>query len=215
MNLKNHNSKNRYVSYSEVSCFYERGAEEYYKRYILGISEKPSEPMIFGLIVHSILNDKNYNWKEEIKKLTKKPQDNYIRVIEKIISSVPTCEKSELKLFADTELGFSLFAGIDGYNENEVLTEYKTGASIWEQSKVDETEQITHYLLTWKYAGNQELPFRLISISSANGKYKEFKTHRTKEQLDNWEKKLIQFRDELIKLDWWTKKAHFVDRITL
>ena len=211
----NHNQKNRYVSYSEVYCFYEKGQDEYYKSYILGIREPSSEPMLFGSIVHAVLADKNYNWKEEIKKLTKKPQDNYIRVIEKIISSVPTCEKSELKLFADTELGFSLFAGIDGYNENEVLTEYKTGASIWGQSKVDETEQITHYLLTWKYAGNQELPFRLISISSANGKYKEFRTYRTKEQIETYKQKLIQFKKDLEKLNFWGHKAQFKNRIQL
>ncbi len=210
-----HDNKKRYISYSEQACYFERGQEEYYNRYILGISEPQSEPMIFGCIVHAILNDKNYNWKEEIKKLNKKPQDSYIRVINKIIREVPVCDKGELKLFTDTPNGFSLFAGIDGVNNNEILTEYKTGASLWDQKRVDETEQITHYLLSWKYANNPELPYRLISISSNNGKHIEFRTHRTKQQIDDYEKKLISFKNELIKLNWWDKKSSFANRIQL
>jgi len=208
-------TKRRYVSFSEVNCFYEQGKDAYWQAYILGIREPANENMIFGSIVHAILENKNYNWREEIKKLTKKPQDTYIRIIEKIIKEVPVSKKGELKLFAHTDLGFSLFAGIDGLNENEILTEYKTGASLWDQQRVDENEQITHYLLAWQYAGNNELPYRLISISSANGKFKEMRTHRTKEQLEDYKNKLIRFKDELIKLSWWTKKCSFNSRIQL
>ena len=38
---------------------------------------------------------------------------------------------------------FQLYAGIDG-QENGVLIEYKTGASMWTQEMADESEQITH-----------------------------------------------------------------------
>ena len=208
-------TKNRYISYSEVACFYEKGKDAYFTQYVLGIGEKPSEPMMFGSIVHAVLESKDYNWREEIKKLTGKPQETYIRIIEKIIKSVPTCEKSELKLFADTDMGFSLYAGIDGHNENELLREYKTGASLWTQEMVDQTEQITHYSLAWKYAGNPELPYELVSISSANGKHKVFRTHRTKEQLEAYKNKLVQFKKDLEELKWWDKKVKMENRIRL
>jgi len=203
----------RYISYSEYWTFYNKGKAEYYKNYILGIREKPSEPQIFGTIVHAILADPDYDWQTEIKKLTKYPQDTYKRIIEKILKSVPTCEEREVSVFADCE-EFSLYAGIDGVDD-DMLTEYKTGQKYWTQEEVNEHEQITHYLLTWEKDGRPDLPFRLISINSRTGNFIEFRTHRTKKQLEEYYKKLLNFKEELIKLGWWDKKCKFNDRIQL
>ncbi len=210
----------RYISYSEFSCFYEYGKEEYFKRYILGIQEPPTEPLIFGSIVHSVLSDDNYKWEEEIKKLTKFPQETYVRIIKKISSSVPRFKEQEKSLFINLP-EFDLYAGIDGVNPGETLAEYKTGKQFWTQEKADEHDQITHYILCWKLETGEHLPCRLISINSANGKHKEFYTYRTKEQLDEWMEKLINFKKELQEIQsesgksWWESKCPSKSRIQL
>jgi len=216
MNLQN---KPRYISYSEMYCFYEYGKDEYYKRYILGIQESPTEPLIFGSIVHELLANPKYNWREEIKKLMREPQDTYIRIIEKIIATVPCCERHEVKLFIK-QPEFCLFAGIDGVDNKinkdvNFLTEYKTGQAIWIKERVNESEQITMYTLCWFLETGNLLPYNLISISSKNGKSSEFKIHRTKSQIDEFYKKLLQFKKDLLELGFWDKKVKFNDRIKL
>jgi len=207
----------RYISYSEIYTFYEKGQITYFQEYVLGVREPATMPLKLGAIVHEMIADKKYDWKSEL--IKQGFTSDYERIVDKINSSVPRFDKHELKIFAETDMGFELYAGIDAVEElkGEAIRgiEYKTGKSLWTKERADESEQITHYVYTlYKFSKNL-LPFRLISMSTSNGKIKEFDTFRTKEQLDNWEKKLIQFRDELIKLDWWTKKAHFADRITL
>ena len=209
----NTEKKRRFISFSEMWLFNNLGKNEYYKSYILGIKEPMNEPMQFGCIVHALLADEKYNWQKEIKKLIKEPQDTYERIIKKIIMGVPRCAKSEENVFVDFPK-FSLFAGIDGVDD-EILTEYKTGASLWTQNRADETEQITHYLLAWINAGNKELPYRLISISSKTGKHVELRTHRTKQQLNEYYEKIIQFKNDLQKLGFWNCKCPFNSRINL
>jgi len=204
----------RYISNSEVYTFYERGEQEYYSQYILGIREPANEPMILGKIIHEVLEDKNYNWQEAIKQLSKQPQTTYKRVVEQIIATVPRSHQKELKLYANTQHGFQIYAGIDGVDP-EVLTEYKTGASLWTQDRADESQQITHYLLAWWLKYNEELPFRLITISSKTGKFKELRTARTKKQLDEKMEQLMQLKRSLIELGWWDKKLSIDKRITL
>lgn len=169
--------------------------------------------------MHELLENPNYNWKKEIKQLTREPQETYARIINRIISAVPLYKKREVKLFLKQK-EFCLFAGIDG-SDNEIpikvkfLTEYKTGASFWTQERADESDQITMYTLCWYLETKNLLPYKLISISSRNGKHIELRTHRTKAQIDEFYGKLLQFKKDLVELGFWDKKCKFDNRIQL
>lgn len=209
----------RYISYSEVSCFYEYGEDAYFQRYILGISEPKTEPLIFGSTVHDVLADKNYDWKTEIKNLQKFPQATYERIIGRIIKEVPTFKEHEKKLYVDKgEL--NLFAGIDAIDDNHII-EYKTGQAFWSQERADEHEQITHYIMCYEIETGKRLPCKLISINSLNGKHKIFETSRTDKQINEWYKKLINFKRELQNIkgedgnSWWNNKRKFENIIQL
>lgn len=206
------NTKKRYISFSEVNTFYERGQETYFQSYILGIRTPTTLPMMFGTIIHKMLAESEFDFEKDL--IEKKFTADFIRIAKKINMSVPRCGKSELGLFVDLP-EFCLYAGIDGVNEEGDLVEYKTGGSLWTKQQVEEHEQITHYLLSWYHKYNELLPFKLISISSKNGKFIEHRTHRTKEQLENYYKKLLKFKEDLILLNWWNSKCSFSNRIDI
>lgn len=204
-------TKKRYISYSELYCFYEYGNDIYFQSYILGIRTPASPQMKYGSIIHKMLAEPNYDFEKNI--VENKFTSDFIRIAKEINKNTPRCDKHEEGLFVECD-DFCLYAGIDGI-ERERLTEYKTGASFWTQERVNENEQITHYTLSWWKKYNEILPFRLISMNTKNGKVKEFFTHRTKEQMENYYQKLLKFKEELIFLDWWDKKCPFNARVEI
>lgn len=201
----------RYISFSEYWTFYNKGQQEYFNSYILGIKTPSSPQMKFGSIIHKMLADPKFDFEKDI--IENKFTSDFIRIAKDINKRTPRCEKHEVGLFIDLP-EFSLYAGLDGVDK-EVLTEYKTSSSFWTQEKVNEDEQITHYSLTWYKKNNDILPFRLINMNTKNGKVKEFRTYRRKEQIENYYQKLLKFKNELIELKWWDKKTKFKNRIEL
>jgi hypothetical protein len=203
--------KKRYVSYSEINTYYNYGKEVYYKSYILGIREAPSRPMVFGSLTHRMLSEPKFDYEKAI--VDAGFTDDFIRIGKSFKSRTPRCSKHEVGWFVDFQ-DFSLYAGIDGTDE-ECLTEYKTSSAFWTPQRVEEDEQMTHYTFCYKLKYGKLLPFRLICLNTKNGKVKEFRTHRTEEQLKKWEEKLIQFKSDLINDNYWDKKCKFADRTQL
>ena len=200
----------RYVSYSEMTTFYE-DKDKYYQQYIIGVREAPNKAMMFGSIVHALLEDKEYDYKKAIKEAGF--TSDFKRIADKVSKETPRSEESELKLFVDFD-DFALYAGIDG-RIGEDLVEYKTGKAMWTQERADESEQITLYSLAWQLKYGKLPNYLLITISSTNGKFRQIRTSRTEAQLENMKAKLRQFKKDLEELDWWSKKCPSADRITL
>jgi len=158
-----------------------------------------------------LLADKEYNYKEEL--IKNGFTADKIRICDKIYKEVPRANSGEISLFVELP-EFNIYAGIDG-DCGDRLREVKTGKAFWTQERADENEQITHYALSWYLKNNEIKPFELVSISSLNGKFKIFETHRTKEQLDAWLEKLYQFKKDLIADGFWETKCGFNDRIEI
>lgn len=200
----------RYISFSEFYTFY-NDRDKYYLSYILGIQEPPSKPMMFGSIIHKMIEDKTFDYHKAIDEAGF--TSDYKRIADKVKDNAPSFLEHEKKLFIETD-DFGIFAIIDGV-EKDNLVEIKTGASFWTQERADDSDQITMYSLAWKLKYKELKPFKLISINSKNGKIKEFETSRTEEQIDNFYNRLKILKKELQELDWWDKKCKSVDRIQL
>lgn len=202
----------RSISISEVNCFYEN-QEKYFNEYILGIREKPNKAMIFGIIIHNMLANPEYDYKESINK--NHFTSDFIRIADKINKEVPRSKNPEMKLKVAIN-DFEIYAGLDGIDEEEHIgTEYKTGSSLWTQERADESNQITHYSLAWWIKTGILPMFKLITISSKNGKHKVLYTKRTIEQLNEHLNLLDRFKLELIELGWWDKKTKLENRIEI
>lgn len=201
----------RYISWSELYTFYEKGEQDYFRNYILGIREPPSEPMIYGKIVHEALADDKYDWKKEL--IKQGFTSDKERITKKILAEVPRCRKREVGIYVDTDDGFQIYMGLDGV-DNNFLTEFKTG-QIWTKERADEHKQITMYTLAWFIQFGVIMPFRLITISSTTGKHKILWTERTPQQLNDMMNKLKQFKAELEALNWWLAKVKMDERIEL
>jgi hypothetical protein len=202
--------KNRCISYSEFSTFYE-DPNKYYKEYIIGLREKPNKPMMFGSIIHKMFEDEKYDYNKALQEAGFTP--DYNRIADTIKKNAPSFPQHEVKLFADTN-EFTIFSIIDGVDEQNLI-EIKTGASHWDQTRADESDQITMYTLAWWLKNNEIKPFKLITISSKNGKIKELKTSRTKEQIEQFADRLLQFKKDLIARGWWDLKCPSEERITI
>lgn len=202
--------KNRFISYSEFSTFYE-DPNKYYQRYIVGIQEKPNQPMVFGSIIHKMFEDKDYDYNKALKEAGFTP--DYNRIADTIKKNAPEFPQHEVKLFVDTN-EYSIFAIIDGVEEQN-LVEIKTGAAHWDQKRADESDQITMYTLAWWLKFKDIKPFKLFTISSKNGKIKELRTLRTEEQIKQFQDRLLQFKKDLVARGWWDCKCPSEERITI
>jgi len=67
---------------------------------------------------------------------------------------IPKPLEREKKILVDWE-GIPIYSILDGYDEDPIIHEYKTGKTAWTQAKVDKDEQLTFYALAvWLLTGN-------------------------------------------------------------
>ncbi|MCK4782074.1 hypothetical protein KAS79_04110 [Candidatus Parcubacteria bacterium] len=194
-------------------CFNNEGKNVYFQKYVLGIQTPPTLPMVFGTIIHALYEKEDYDYKKAI--IDAGFTSDYIRVADKINANLKRFDIREQKIYADCK-DFCLFSLADGMNKDNTLMELKTSASPWSQQRVDETDQISHYLLAYsKFKKKNYNNACLVNANTKNGKIKIFKTHRTNQDLKNYYEKILQFKKDLQQLGFWDKKCKFADRISL
>ena len=195
----------RAISWSEWYVFYMKGEEAYYKQYIEGIREPPNQKMILGSVIHKMIEDPKYHWKQALNNAYF--TSDIVRAVSKI--EIPNVDINELDLTIEGELPCrAIIDGVDIDLDDDIVMgyEWKTSSSYWTQEKSDEHKQITHYCYCLWKKYKRLIPFRLLSINTKNGKHRSFYTPRTMEQIMAWEQNLIAFRDDLINRGWWDKK---------
>lgn len=118
--------RKRPLSWSAISSF-EYNPEQWYRKYVLGIEEKPNPAMLFGKLVgERIASDPTFLPNLPRLSLYEYEQPDGLR---SMFGKIPL-------------LGY-----IDSYEPHTTLFEYKTGQRLWTQKRVDEHGQIDMYLL--------------------------------------------------------------------
>ena len=122
--------KKRPLSWSAMSSFTwhpVRGPEQWYRRYVLGVEEEPSEELKFGKMIDE--------------KLQADP------TFLPHIPRYPILQHEMKAMFGKIPLiGYA-----DAFRlKPPAVRDYKTGVKIWDQERADETGQLTFYtLLLW------------------------------------------------------------------
>ena len=182
-----------HFSFSQYAL-YCRSPAEYFKRYVVGVEEPPTLPMILGKICHQAIEKPRLKWKAEL--IASGFTPNYATGIEKAVAALPKTGMREKKLeapfpkFLHDGKPVKLIGYADGYHPN-LIHEWKTGRA-WNQQRVDESEQLTMYALIHRLTTGDIPKFVLAHINLPNGKVTLFQTKRTVRQIEQFRKEKLE-----------------------
>lgn len=187
------------ISHSEFSTW-ERGPDEYYLRYILGICEPPNQYMSLGKAIHECaLEQKDIDQIITIHNISPSKYNIIKKISEKIVvMKIPEVEKR-----LTVEFYQAIFDGINFIDH--IIYELKTGRP-WTQEMADASKQLTMYAMVYLKLFNVMPKLILISANTTSGKILHYETKRTTEDILVHEKALQDMKDELILRGWWTKR---------
>lgn len=191
----------REVSFSEFTSFQE-GLAPYYNKYIMGIREPASRPMILGNILHGACLEK--------KSLTEELEKQYftsdtIRVCKKILEN-PIWEEVEHPehLLVVPE---KYQARIDDFHSNvPLIRDLKTGEQLWTQDRADQSTQLTFYAMVYFDLFGTIPELEIISASTKSGKVVVLKTQRDEFQIEALRYEVDNMIDFLKRHNLWEKR---------
>lgn len=177
-----------YISHSQFYLF-ERDPMAYYEQYFIARVDNATPKMIFGKIFQEAWSDKKYNYKEELRKAGFTSDKE--RIIRTALSHPETFKLPKNK----TEKKFSirhpkikdydLLSILDGMEKDKhVITENKMGVW-WTEKMVQESTQITWYMMCYYIKYGKKPKVRLQSFNSNNGRPRIFPAKRTQKDFDN------------------------------
>ena len=175
-----------YVSYSQLALF-ERDPLEYYQQYFVARVDWATDKMTFGKIFQEAWCDKKYDY---VKELTKAGYtSDFIRVVKTALAHPDTVSMpksfTEKRLLVKTDkMLWPMLAILDGFRKPlKLLVENKMGVW-WSQKMVDESPQLTWYMMS-VYLEYGFVPKTLLqTFNSKSGIPRLFVVKRTKKDFE-------------------------------
>lgn len=207
----------KYFSYSELRC-YEQSPEEYYARYVLGEELPPTPEMELGTLIHAAIEDTEYGWEAEAKKLGH--DEGYIAQLGSLIEKArqERLPQAEATITAITPQGTELLSILDGFDpEQHRMQDFKTTRNRyrWNQRIVDENEQLSFYAYVYKLATKSF--FREMSICCLDTSkvfVKPWYTVRGPRDIAHIADKIERTCDEIYRLGWWESRLSKEERLS-
>lgn len=182
---------------------YEKDPQEFYMRWVLGVKQIETAPMIVGRIFSELFADRKFDFRAELLKINAK---YYISVFERAIKLFPELPAKDCELELKPRFkGFRIRATLDG--KVKTIIENKTGKTEWTQERADTSDQITFQCLCW-YLEYKKLP-PPVMLNWVDCRTKNpvkpvltFYTERNKEQLDYMAERVARVIEN-IKIENW------------
>lgn len=198
------------LSSSQVLRYWE-DPQRFYFEYVLGVRDPESQAMYVGKIFSAAYTDRKFNWKKYLLAWNNgkgiRPYRLY-EAFEKGLAAFPVIPKRDCEVALRCEYrGWKFRATLDGYFERRVDIENKTGQMEWTQQRFDESDQVTfQYWVKWKKDGKlfdycqcNWLDFRSVASKLVHS----WNTHRTLDQLEKFEREVIDYVIDGIEAEAW------------
>lgn len=218
-----------YLSVSQIETF--KACPMHYKlKYIYKLGTPPSGPISFGISIHETLRE-FMETKHDILKIykanfkndgyeNKKHKEEYFKKGEqyllgflksehdKKIKTVELEKKFKIKIDKTLTIGGTIDRIDDlGGGRYEVI-DYKTGEKIPTQKDVDKNIQLSFYALATSFLFDvkpEEVKLSLYYLDTQE----KITTRRTKEDLENLKKEILEIRDEIENSDFKCNNSYF------
>lgn len=157
----------------------------------MGIKKESSQAMYIGKVFSAMYADRNFDWKKALKDGGVTNARIY-RALESAIAQFPVIPKRMCEYpLKCTYKGWTFRATLDGYYDKKIDIENKTGQTVWDQQRADDSMQITfQYWVKWKKDGKvfDECQVNWVDLRSNTSQLvNPFVTHRSIEDLIDFE----------------------------
>jgi hypothetical protein len=168
--------------------------------------KKTSPQMHIGKVFSAMYADRKFKWREALREggIT---NARIYRALEEAIAQFPVIPKKMCEYPLKCKYrGWTFRATLDGYYDNRIDIENKTGQMEWTQERADESEQVTFQYWV-KFKKDKEL-FEVCQLNwvDLRSNYKRlvnpFVTHRTLEQIAEFEILVDQAIDGIEAGNW-------------
>jgi hypothetical protein len=183
---------------------YEKNPQDFYMRWVLGVKQIETPPMLVGRIFSELFADRKFDFRAE---LIAMGATYYIEIFERAIKLFPALPASQCEHeLTPSFKGFKLRATLDGKTDDMII-ENKTGKTEWTQYRADTSDQITFQSFCW-YLKYKQVPPRImlnwVDCRSKNPAkpVRTFYTQRTEQQLLEF-KPRVEVVIEKIKVEDW------------
>ena len=196
----------RCLSSSQV-LGYAQSPSLFHEEYVMGVRRKESEAMFIGKIFSAMYEDRKFKWREAMRDRGVTNARIY-RALEDAINTFPEIPKKwcEYPLICEYR-GWKFRATLDGYWNNKIDIENKTGQVPWDQERADESVQITfQYWVKWRKDGElfDECQVNWVDLRArSNQLVNTFTTHRTLDQVLAIERDIIDPVIDGVELEAW------------
>lgn len=197
------------LSSSQVLSYLEN-PNQFFMENVLGVLRPTSQAMYIGKVFSAAYADRKFNWRKALKEWDGgagvRPYRLY-QVFDAALDAFPVLPKRSCEYALKCKYrGWTFRATLDGYYDGRVDIENKTGSAEWTQSLVDVSMQVTfQYWVKWKKDGKlfDYCQFNWLDLrASATKLIHTFETHRTIEQLEEFQK-LVDAAIDGIELEAW------------
>lgn len=193
------------LSSSQVITYYENPAR-FFEESVMGVRKDSSEAMFIGSVFSAMYADRKFKWREALKNWGVTNARIY-RALEDAIAAFPVMPKKWCEVpLKCTYRGWTFRATLDGYWDNRIDIENKTGCTVWDEDRFNESIQITfQYWVKWKKDGKlfDECQCNWVDLrASAPQLVNTFTTHRTVEQMLEMQNIVDSVIDGIEAEDW-------------
>lgn len=199
-----------YISWSELYTFL-KDENEHYVKYVMGVKEPPTPPMIFGSIIHEALSDPNYDYEMALR--VKNFTSGEIRVARSLVDRTPRFEPhSELSLYLagskENGLSASIIAILDRADfKSHTIREYKSTKNGWrDQEEMRENGQLGLYTLVYRELMGVKPMILLTRLDSGNGKVAQFDFIVEDRVVNRVMKEVNDMYAKLTRVGWWERR---------
>ena len=176
-----------YISHSQFWLF-ENDPMEYYQQYFVCRIDEPTDKMILGKVFQEAWSDPKYPWRDKLKEAGF--NGDKVRVIETALAHKEAVRLAKNKTEKRLEIehpdvaDYKLLSIMDGLElDIHTITENKMG-KWWTQKTVEESTQITWYMMSYYVKYGKMPKLRLQSYNGNNGIPRVFWAKRTKADFD-------------------------------
>lgn len=173
---------------------YDEDPALFHKEYVIGIRRKESQPMSIGKIFSALYADRKFKFKEALQ-AAKVTNARIYRALEDAIKLFPIIPKRACEYPLKCKYrGWKFRATLDGYHQN-IDIENKTGQTVWDQQRADESIQVTfQYWVKWKRDNElfKTCYVNWVDLRASSSKLVHtFETYRSLEEINDFERNVI------------------------
>lgn len=192
------------LSSSQVIGYLE-SPSKFWEEYVVGMKRSESEAMFIGKIFSAMYADRKFKWKEAMS--GKVTNARIYRALETAIKAFPEIPKKCCEYALKCKYrGWTFRATLDGYWDNRIDIENKTGQREWNQDRADESMQVTfQYWVKWIKDGVlfDECQLNWVDLrASAPQLVQTFITHRSIEDVQKFQELIDYVIDGVEAEDW-------------